>query len=331
MTCLKTLTNDAPSVSIVIVGCNSLKHLSQCLLSVMKSSYPHFEIIYVDNGSTDESTAYFQTRAGKKGRTIQLDRNYGFTAASNIGAGSATGEYLVFLNVDTIVDSNWLEPLVTTLEKGPTVGAAQSLLLRMGTSQIDSMGGFITPYGTVLSSGYAENYRDSSGIVEVFYSKAAAMITRRSLWKSAGGFDPIFYLYYQETDYCWRLRAMGYRVLCVRDSKVWHEGGAVSGRQPGALKYYEARERPMLLLKNYRVKRLIRLFPITICLQIGNSARFLLRGDPASAANIMRGTISTLTHFRIIWKHRRDFSADKVSENEILKMLMAVPRIRTFL
>jgi hypothetical protein len=87
----------------------------------------------------------------------------------------------------------------------------------------------------------------------------------------------------------------------------------------------------MLLLKNYSLKRLIRLFPITICLQIGNSARFLLRGDPPRAANIMRGTISTLMHFRIVWKRRRDFSADKVSENEILKMLTIAPKIRTFL
>jgi GT2 family glycosyltransferase len=157
------------------------------------------------------------------------------------------------------------------------------------------------------------------------------MITRLSLWKRTGGFDPIFYLYFQETDYCWRLWTMGYRVICIPDSKVWHEGGAVSGRHPGAVKYFEARERLMLLLKNYSLKRLIRLFPITICLQIGNSARFLLRGDPASAANIMRGTISTLMHFRIVWKRRRDFSADKVSENEILKMLTIAPKIRTFL
>jgi len=297
----------------------------------MKSRYPHFEIIYVDNGSTDKSASYFQTQVGKKGWVIQLDRNYGFTVANNIGAASTRGKYIVFLNVDTIVDPNWLEPLVAILEKDPTVGAAQSLLLRMGTSRIDSMGGFITPYGTVLSRGHDEQYSDSSGIVEVFYSKAAAMITRKKLWKRAGGFDPIFYLYYQETDYCWRLWTMGYRVICIPASKVWHEGGAVSGRQPGALKYYEARERLMLLLKNYSIKRLIRLFPITICLQMANSARFLLRGHPVRAANVMRGTISTLMHFRIIWKHRRDFSADKVSENEILKMLMIVPKIRTFL
>jgi len=297
----------------------------------MKSRYPHFEIIYVDNGSTDKSTSCFQTQVGKKGWVIQLDRNYGFTVANNIGAASTRGKYIVFLNVDTIVDPNWLEPLVTILEKDPTVGAAQSLLLRMGTSRIDSMGGFITPYGTVLSRGHDQQYSDSSGIVEVFYSKAAAMITRKKLWKRAGGFDPIFYLYYQETDYCWRLWTMGYRVICIPASKVWHEGGAVSGRQPGALKYYEARERLMLLLKNYSIKRLIRLFPITICLQMANSAKFLLRGHPVRAANVMRGTISTLMHFRIIWKHRRDFSADKVSEDEILKMLMIAPKIRTFL
>jgi GT2 family glycosyltransferase len=323
------MSGDAPKVSVVIVGCDSLDCLTRCLSSLLKSRYPNFEIIYVDNGSTDASTRYFQAHAGKRGRSIQLDHNYGFTIANNIGAQSAAGEYIVFLNVDTVVDSDWLGPLVSSMERDPSVGAAQSELLQMGSGRIDSLGGFITPYGTVSSRGYGEPAHDLSEVQEVFYSKAAAMITRQSLWKRTGGFDPIFYLYYQETDYCWRLWVMGYRVVCVSDSKVWHAGGVVSGRRPGVLKYYEARERLALLLKNYSVQKLVRYVPVTICFQLANVVRFLLRGNPVSAANIIRGTTSALTHLRAIWKRRRDFSGDKVSEDEILKKLMVVPVIHT--
>lgn len=331
MTCALSslISGDAPRVSVVIVGCDSLDYLARCLSSLVKTDYLYFEVIYVDNGSTDASTLYFREHVGKRGRSIQLDRNYGFTIANNIGGQSAKGEYIIFLNVDTIVDSNWLGPLVASLDEDPSVGAAQSKLLQIDSCRIDSLGGFITPFGTVLSRGYGELDRDIPGVQEIFYSKAAAMITRRSLWERTGGFDPIFHLYYQETDYCWRLWSMGYRVICVPDSKVWHAGGAVSGRHPGLLKYYEARERLALLLKNYSVQRLVRYVPVTICFQMANVARFLLRGKPLGAANIMKGTISALTHLRAIWKRRRDFSIDRVSEDDILKKLMARQIIHT--
>jgi len=323
------MSGDPPKVSVVIVGYDSLEFLMSCLSSVLKSHYPHFEVIYVDNGSTDASTEYFQTHAGKGSKSIQLDHNFGFTIANNIGARSATGKYIVFLNVDTVVDSGWMDQLVAALESDPSVGAAQPMLLQMDSNRVDSMGGFITPYGTVLSRGHGEPASEISGIEEVFYSKGAAMITRRSLWESMGGFDPIFHLYFQETDYCWRLWAMGYRVICVPDSKVWHKGGVVLGRRPSLIKYYESRERLALLLKNYSIQRLVRYLPITICFQIANVVRFLLRGSPASAANIMRGTICALTDLRAIWRRRRNFSADKVCENEILKKLLAIQVIRT--
>jgi len=315
-----------PRVSIVIVGYDSLEYLTNCLSSVLKSRYSNFEVIYVDNGSTDASARYFDTHAGKTGRTIRLDRNYGFTTANNIGAKAATGEYIVFLNVDTIVDSEWLEQLVTTLENAPDVGAAQALLLQLGSDLIDSLGEFITPYGTVYSRGYGEPASTFSTPQEAFYSKGAAMITRSYLWRTVGGFDPVFHLYYQETDYCWKLWAMGCRVICVPGSKVWHVGGAVSSRRPSLIKYYEARERLVLLLKNYSAHSLVKYVPITVCLQFANAVKFLFRGDPTNAANITRGTISALIHTRVIWKRRRFFSARGVAEDYIIRKLM-VPNI----
>jgi len=319
-----SLSSDAhPKVSVILVGHNTEHYLTKCLVSLVKTSYPNFEIIYVDNGSTDGSARCFQTYVHGRGRLVKLDRNYGFTLANNIGAQSAGGEYLVFLNVDTVVDDRWLDELVSALEKDPAVGAAQPKLLQMNGNRIDSLGAFITPYGTVWSKGHELPDQEIHGTQDIFYAKGAAMITRRGLWETVGGFDCVFFLYYQETDYCWRLWSMGYRVICVADSKVWHVGGAVSQRQPELVKYYESRERLTLLLKNYSVPRVIAYVPVTVCLHVGNAVRFFLRGHPKAAANILKGTISAFLHLPETWTRRRDLSADKVAEDEIFTRLVA--------
>lgn len=324
-----SLSSDAyPKVSIILVGHNTEHYLTRCLVSLMKTNYPNFEIIYVDNGSTDGSVRYFQTYANERGKLMKLDRNYGFTLASNIGARSARGEYLVFLNVDTVVDVPWLDELVSALEKDPAIGAAQPKLLQMNGNRIDSLGAFITPYGTVWSKGYGLPDQEILGTQDIFYAKGAAMITRRDLWETVGGFDPVFHLYYQETDYCWRLWSMGYRVICVADSKVWHVGGAVSQRHPEVVKYYESRERLTLLLKNYSVPRVLTYVPVTVYLHAANALRFLLRGHPKAAANILRGTISAFLHLPETWTRRRDLSADRVAEDEIFTRLIASQTIR---
>ena len=328
MSCnLPLASRDLPKVSVIIVAHNCLNYLSQCLRSLIKIDYPDFEIIYVDNGSTDDSVQYFKTNSRTEDRVLKLDHNYGFTRANNMGAQMAKGEYLAFLNVDTAVDTSWLVKLVIELEKDGNIGAAQPKLLQMNNQKIDSLGGFITPYGTVSSKGYGLPDCHVAGAHNIFYSKGAAMITRRKLWEAIGGFSPVFHLYYQETDYCWRLWSMGYRVVCVTDSTVWHVGGVVVDRlHAGLVKYYEAKERLALLLKNYSICRLLKYVPVTLCLQMANAARFLLRDDPVGAANILKGTISAFAHLRAIWRSRRDFSADKVSEDAILKKLM-VPQI----
>jgi len=289
----------------------------------MKTSYPNFEIIYVDNDSTDGSVRCFQTHASERGKVIELDRNYGFTLACNIGARSAKGEYLVFLNVDTVVDIHWLHELVSALENDPSVGAAQPKLLQMNGNKIDSLGGFITPYGTVWSKGCGLPDQEILGAQDIFYAKGAAMITRRDLWETVGGFDPMFYLYYQETDYCWRLWSMGYRVICVADSRVWHAGGAVSQRQPEVVKYYESKERLTLLLKNYSVPRILTYIPATVCLHVANAVRFLWRGNPKAAANILKGTLSAFLHLPETWAKRSAQCADRVDEDEVFTRLIA--------
>ena len=301
------MTDDCEKASVILVGYNCAAYLARCLASLIESDYQNFETVYVDNGSDDGSPEYVEEYFRKQVLTLRLDRNYGFSVACNVGARHSDGKYLVFLNVDTIVRKDWLTKLVSALESDKTIGAAQSKLLQIDGKTIDSLGGFITPYGTVWSKGHGFSDSSSFQIEEIFYSKGAAMITRRDIWNRLGEFDPLYFLYFQETDYCWRLWSSGYRVVCVPSSVVLHVGAGTSVRTPRLVKFHEARERVILLVKNHSWRNLIRYLPVTIFLQMLNAMRHLLLGDPATATSVLEGTMVAVFAFNNVWRSRKQF------------------------
>src|SRR5690348_7949467 len=100
-----------PLVSVIIPSWNGKHLLQECLTSLQKQSYPNFEVIVVDNGSTDGSVQFLK-KFFPKVKIVQLDKNYGFAKAINNGVKSAQGNLVAFLNNDTLVDPKWLEYLV---------------------------------------------------------------------------------------------------------------------------------------------------------------------------------------------------------------------------
>ncbi|MEM3833375.1 MAG: glycosyltransferase family 2 protein [Thermoprotei archaeon] len=139
-----------PLVSVIILNYNGLKYIDKCLKSVLCTDYPNFEVIFVDNASTDESCEYLERRYSFNPRTkiVKNPENYGFAKGNDVGANHASGKYIVFLNVDTKVDPAWLTKLVSTLELDTSIGAAQAKLLRMDDpGRLDTCGHKLTPYG----------------------------------------------------------------------------------------------------------------------------------------------------------------------------------------
>ena len=137
-----------PKVSVIIVNYNGKTLLEKCLESLVKVNYENFEIILVDNNSTD-GTVEFVTKTYPSIIIIKLDSNRGFAEPNNIGAKIASGKYLLFLNNDTIVTPNFISEMVKVIEKDKKIAICQSLLLRLDGS-IDSSGDFIDQLGVVL-------------------------------------------------------------------------------------------------------------------------------------------------------------------------------------
>ena len=307
----------SPSISIVIINYNGLVFLSECIRSLTSIGYPpdEMEIIVVDNASTDGSTGCLE-REFPRVTVLARDRNYGFARASNIGARHARGEYLVFLNNDTVVMSGWLEELVRVMEADRDVGIAGSKLLLMDSpGKINSAGGIITftgggyDFGFMDDDGEGYNVSGSRG-----YICAASMIVRREEFLTFGGFDVDYFMYFEDVDLCWRYWLCGKDVAYVPASVVYHKfgGTANSSRHSSLRVFYGTRNSLLNMTKNYGARTLLFAFPLTLLYHLLKTLYFVasLRGGAALAmikahSSFVRLLPGALDKRRAIQKLRR--------------------------
>lgn len=243
-----------PLVSVVILNYNGAQYIVNCLNSVLGSFNISFEVIFVDNASTDDSLSIVDgLKKVAKNHQLTIVRNssnLGFAQGNNIGMAYARGEYLVFLNNDTVVEPAWLQELVTAMVLDQEIGAAQSKLLMLNDREriFDSAGDFMDFYGTVLRRAADEkDLGQYETLEEVLSARGACMIVRHSVLKEVGGFDPAFVLGYEDIDLCWRIRLRGYKVVYVPKSVVFHKGYGTSSY----LRKVSRDPQPLLMIKNY--------------------------------------------------------------------------------
>jgi len=252
---MKSTNNCTPSVSIIIVNYNGKQFLNDCLHSVLQTDYPNYEVILIDNGSSDGSAEYITHMFKDYPRiTIALlDKNYGFSEGNNRGSSfiNKKSKYIVFLNNDTKVEKSWLKELVNVMELDKNIGVAQAKLLIMNKNRvIDCAGALISRIGQVISCGYGQkDLGQYDCIREIFYAKGAAMIVRRNLWQVLKGFEPLFFFYWEDADFCWRVRLMGYKIVFIPNSIVYHASKAtISKYYFSSVSFYDSRNRIFTLV-----------------------------------------------------------------------------------
>jgi GT2 family glycosyltransferase len=223
--------------SIVVTNNNAAAILERCLRSVAEtvSAMDGTEVIVVDDASDDGSLqAIRQVVDGRPGwRLIVSEVNRGYVASANEGAAAARGEFLVFLNNDTVVTPGWLHALLQTFADHPGTGVAGSRLLYPdGTLQ--EAGGVVFRDGSAAKFGAHDPNPDApvyAFLREVDYVSGAACATPTELFRRLSGFDAVYgFGYYEDTDYCFRVRAQGLRVIYQPRSVVVHVEGATAGR-----------------------------------------------------------------------------------------------------
>lgn len=272
------------TVSIILVNYNGADVLVDCLKSINKFVPGHnCEVIVVDNASQDNSVDIIENKFPNV-QLIKLTKNVGFGAGNNAGAKVAKGEFLFLLNTDTIITSNILPHLVDLMEKNPTVGIiGPKLLFPDGRFQI-SFSPTISIKGELEARKlhrYAES-RTKLALLENNFQKiqevdivvGAAFFIRGDLFRTLGGFDEKFFMYFEESDLCQRAKNIGYEILYTPKISLIHVRGYSTSKlaSPMAVEYrrsqlyYYQKHRPLwerLILQIYLLISFLYKFIIT--------------------------------------------------------------------
>jgi GT2 family glycosyltransferase/glycosyltransferase involved in cell wall biosynthesis len=220
-----------PRVSVVVPVFNHFALTYACVRSIAEHlPAAAFEVIVVDDGSSDE-TLLAPLVFGGSVRVLRNERNLGFVGACNRGAAAARGEYLFFLNHDTLVRPGWLDELLATFEADPRVGIAGARLLNADGS-LQEAGGIVWQLGDAWNWGRGADPEAPAfcHLREVDYVSGAALMIPAALFAQLGGFDEHFApAYYEDTDLCFRVRQAGRRVVVQPLATIVHLEGQTAG------------------------------------------------------------------------------------------------------
>ena len=248
----------SPEVTIIIPAWNAGQWLPGCLDTLAQQTFRDFEIVLVDDGSTDGSIDFVKNHYPYI-KIVSFETNKGFTPAVNAGIKHARGKYIALVNADTRPEPTWLEYLVEALNSSPAdVGSVSSKMLVLENPDLlDDAGNTLSWYWSARKRGYrtaATNYRERE---EVFSACAGAALYRREFFNTVGAFDEEYTIYFEDIDIGLRGRIYGYRCLYVPEAKIFHHGhsaGIVGGRYV----FLMTRNRLMTLLKNVPACLLLR-------------------------------------------------------------------------
>jgi len=222
-------------VEVVVLNWNGWRDTLACVESLQQVDYPNFHLIVVDNGSTDESVAQLLLHLPAL-ELIQTGANLGFGGGCNVGMRLALergADYIWLVNSDATVDHQALSEMVAVAETSPQVGAVGGVLLEAdGADQIQLWGG-----GKVqLWSGRSVHFKQPGTLDFV---SGACMLLRREALQDVGLFDDqSFFMYWEDTDLCFRLRKAGWGLAVADHSRVWHKQSASLGQGSPRLDTY---------------------------------------------------------------------------------------------
>lgn len=234
-----------PKVSIIILNWNGLNDTIECLESVRKIDYPNYEIVVVDNGSTDGSAEGIK-RLFPEITLIRNKENLGYAGGNNVGiryALKSEADYIFLLNNDTIVRNETILNLVQFFEKEHEYALASPLIFNyFKPAEIESYGSYVNPdTGRVKLLSSRQQYNCLSG---------AALMVRCDSIKNVGLLDERFFLYYEDTDWCFRFSERKYKFAIVETSVVLHKHGSSGGGNCSPLSlYYSIRNKRLFCEK----------------------------------------------------------------------------------
>ncbi|OUP04349.1 glycosyl transferase family 2 [Anaerofilum sp. An201] len=268
--------------TVVIPNLNGAGWLKDSIESIWAQTCRDFELIVVDNGSTDESLAIARSYVGRERYTLIENReNTGFSHAVNQGIRLADSEYVALFNNDAFAEPDWLENLIAAADKDKRIFAVSSLMIRhFERTLADDAGDYVTLLGFACKRGdglRAERYQRPC---RVFSACGGAALYRKSILDEIGLFDENFFAYYEDVDLSWRGNNHGYKNVFCPAAKCYHICGATTG----AVRYnpfksiQSGRNSILLPYKNMPLLMLLLNLPFLAAGYLLKAVMFRLRG-----------------------------------------------------
>jgi len=230
---------------VVILNWNLPEETILCVDSVRMSTASDVEIIIVDNGSTDRSVELFRKRFGDTVRIVENPENLGFAAGINVGIRRALiegAQSVLLLNNDTIVDANMIRHLVAAAAQSPRIGVVGPIIYyydqpqrvwRFGDREYRWLPVPVRLPASMLSKARQMPFR-------VDYVTACGMLVRRQVFEVVGLFDTCYFMYFEDADFCRRVRQAGYEIWCAPQARMWHKVSLSARKQKPATRYAES-------------------------------------------------------------------------------------------
>lgn len=282
--------------AVVILNWNGKSLLKRFLPSVWNHSHEEAEVIVADNGSEDDSIAFVRENYPQI-RIIALDKNHGFPEGYNKALQQVEAEYYVLLNSDVEVTPRWLSPIIEMMDADPNIAVCQPKLLsyldKTSFEYAGAAGGFIDRLGYPFCRGRLFNtlekdYGQYDAPLDIFWATGAAMFVRADLYHKCGGLDGSFFAHMEEVDFCWRIKNLGYRVVCNPASVCYHLGGATLPKSSARKTFLNFRNNALMLYKNLSPKDFRKIYCTRRILDFVAAMMFFVTGNTQDAKSVFK-------------------------------------------
>lgn len=296
-------------VTIIIVSYNSLEHIDACLNSVLRQTYPDYEVIFVDNSSSDGSLQYARAKYPAL-KFVENDSNLGYAAGINSALPYATGEFIAPLNIDTEVTPDWLAVMVRFLEANPQASAVTpKILLFDDRRRINAEGHNIHVTGLSFCRHLNKTDSGSTAPERVSGVSGCSYLMRRELFERMGGAPADSFMSNDDVIVSWLLHLMGYEIYCHSGAVVYHKYRLKM--DPNKLFRLE-KDRGKLVLSTLRPVTLVLMSPVFLTIELMILAYSLVKGRAYARAKC--NALASL------WRERRGISEKRKRYSKLRKV-----------
>ncbi len=305
-----------PIISIVILNWNGKRHLKACLDSIYSQTYQNFEILFVDNASTDDSVDFVKKNYSDA-RILKNNKNYGFAKGNNIGIKKARGKFILILNYDTKLDKNFLNEILKPTNDG-RIGMVSSKILLMDKKKVDTIG------LKLFVSGLAKDVKNEKEKSLIVAPSGGAVLYRKKMLddikQNGEYFDEDYFLYAEDLDLGLRARLRGWNVAYAKNALVLHVHSAAVKKSTSFNQLLGHRNLIWTMIKDFPNSTLLKYCIPILIMQVADILYYFIKLKPIL---ILRIKLSALAGISKMLKKRKLIQGrKKIPPSDFEKLLV---------